>query len=167
MRGFLYPQFVPARRAAMVGRDVPIAPPTRNEDKPDPCEVKQKTRARKRKASKQMKSVKYSIHSCEQCHSRFYVDTGHSSLFDESTPPDLPKGTYCNSRFCSKSCADAWVEDNPGKSPLTGGQRLALGCITGLFRIVWNKYVVTTLTVGLSWIVWKVLNTLYTGKPKK
>ena len=24
----------------MVGRDNPIAPPTRNEDKPDPCEVK-------------------------------------------------------------------------------------------------------------------------------
>ena len=24
----------------MVGRDVPIAPPTRNEDRPDPCEVK-------------------------------------------------------------------------------------------------------------------------------
>ncbi len=30
----------------MVGRDVPIAPPTRNEDKPDPCEVKQETRAK-------------------------------------------------------------------------------------------------------------------------
>lgn len=30
-----------ARRAAMVGRDDLIAPPTRNEDKPDPCEVKQ------------------------------------------------------------------------------------------------------------------------------
>ena len=47
MRGFLISSIRVARRAAMVGRDVLIAPPTRNEDKPDPCEVKQNKGIRK------------------------------------------------------------------------------------------------------------------------
>ena len=125
---------------------------------------------------------------CEQCHQSFWYKTGGRSIQEQPAPWGIPEGQY-NARFCSKACAKEWEATHPGQSSLDGSQKAALGCLMfalkipkllfkaakavfrGLWkvakfflRLVFNKYVLTIFTAGISYFVWKGLNAVYAKK---